>query len=618
MVKIREFRGFGSSPIGRIWNDRKSLPDQNPDGTFNRDYPETRFLLHRLENPEQYNDMTPGDRMLIQNAVEYHTGEKISLRFGRINDEEQALLDELAAKVGYVPQRGVNAAQSLSKDTTLDNITPKQLSDLIDKALDSNPRTKLSGHEKGLLDDAVEAHTGGKGVRFGDGLNDFEKARLAALKNDLRGKETVREVFKAPEAEAKKASEKKDTSKAQSKQETRDEEQEAQPRPLRELVDIALDEDFRTKHLTDAEQELLSKEVEKLTDEGVTFGKKLFGERINDEERARLEQLRDHLDGKAPKVEQSSTGEPSAGIAPLVEVIEEELPPLDDTAKQPDAVVEQRSPLTMDPVDSIATTAILSRAGEIDGPHDYLRDLDRIEVKIAQQHLGFKGDEVDGMWGEKTMAAAEQYIEQNDLDRNISFTNLQKHLEGRDLSAQLEQTNTQAAIGPIAHLDLATGPKTRPDNDLTLSMRGFRLIHSSLPDNQAALVTAINDSPETVQQAIRDEYMYFLDRDGDGVINEARVTALRTGIEMQERITKSPELQKLYEMASAELDTLTEAYDIKDKPGHDPIIADGQAIAASQTEKLSDGRFRDASVDPDMFPKDEQTHTPGLDSPGVA
>jgi hypothetical protein len=79
-----------------------------------------------------------------------------------------------------------------------------------------------------------------------------------------------------------------------------------------------------------------------------------------------------------------------------------------------------------------ATTGILSRSDELSGSSDFLRDLPGADVKEMQQLFADNGIEtgpVDGMWGEKTMAAAAQYIRDNDLDPNITFAELKEHME---------------------------------------------------------------------------------------------------------------------------------------------------------------------------------------------
>ena len=72
-------------------------------------------------------------------------------------------------------------------------------------------------------------------------------------------------------------------------------------------------------------------------------------------------------------------------------------------------------------------TGILARISKIDGPRDYLRDLDSNQVKEMQRVLGVNDD---GKWGQKTMAAAAQYIAKNNLPQNISLEDLQKHMQG--------------------------------------------------------------------------------------------------------------------------------------------------------------------------------------------
>lgn len=103
--------------------------------------------------------------------------------------------------------------------------------------------------------------------------------------------------------------------------------------------------------------------------------------------------------------------------APIIPVTVEALAP--STEKQSSSI--QKPEVEQVP----STEGILGRTGEIDNAHDYLRNLPADDVARMQEKLGVDND---SKWGEQTMAAASQYISNNDLPQNITFDQLRDEM----------------------------------------------------------------------------------------------------------------------------------------------------------------------------------------------
>ena len=370
---------------------------------------EVRYMLGKLEDPNSR--MERYEYRQLENAAEKYLGEHIKIvpgYFGgnKVNDAEKAVLARLAKEVGYQssrkdPATTATATQQskpevVDKSTQLEKPSPQELLRMIDTVLDKDRSTRLTNFEKGQLIAAVKEHDeNGKGVRFWDGLTRGEKGRLIALRDSLNGNQT---------------------------------EELSREERLVALIDTALADDFKKSDLTRGERRLLSKEVKELTGKGVRFGNGPFGDGINARERQGLEQLRDSL---KEKIAAKAALENPQTAAPQDTPTK---PPSDDSTPPPAEKPAE------------ATSGILSRAGELRGSRDYLRDLDKIEVNILQQQLkaaGIDPGPIDGKFGEITMKAAKEYIQKNDLDINISFENLQKHLEGKGKTLDVGHNTSQ-------------------------------------------------------------------------------------------------------------------------------------------------------------------------------